>query len=114
VACQIPGAPFIAVSAAIILLMRTIQPWFFSRYGNRVIEPELKGAFAALFVLMYFAEKAQSHAVLPAFILGLGLAKILASSWPAAPDAQRAERSTLVRFQAKDHHCRLFLGVRTP
>jgi Kef-type K+ transport system membrane component KefB len=70
--------PFVGVSAAIILLMRVLQPWFFARYGNRVIEPELKGAFAALFVLMYFAEKAQSHAVLPAFILGLGLAKILA------------------------------------
>jgi hypothetical protein len=47
----------------------------FPRYGNRVIEPELKGAFAALFVLMYFAAKAQSHSVLPAFILGLGLAR---------------------------------------
>lgn len=70
--------PFVGVSAAIILLMRAVQPWFFARYGNRVIEPELKGAFAALFVLMYFAEKAQSHAVLPAFILGLGVAKILA------------------------------------
>jgi Kef-type K+ transport system membrane component KefB len=70
--------PFVAVSVAIILLMRALQPWFFARYGNRVIEPELKGAFAALFVLMYFAEKAQSHAVLPAFILGLALAKILA------------------------------------
>lgn len=70
--------PFIAASAVIILLMRALQPWFFSRYGSRVIEPELKGAFAALFLLMFLAAKAKSHAVLPAFILGLGLAKILA------------------------------------
>lgn len=59
--------------------MPRLQPWFFPRYGNRVIEPEIKGAFAALLVLMYFADRAQSHAVLPAFILGLAVAKILQS-----------------------------------
>jgi len=53
-----------------------LQPWFFARYGERVIEPEIKGAFAALLVLMFFAERAQSHAVLPAFILGLALAPV--------------------------------------
>lgn len=67
--------PFIGVSIAVIVLMRRMEPWFFNRYGNRVIEPELKGAFAALLVLMYFGTKAQSHAVLPAFLLGLALAK---------------------------------------
>ena len=69
--------PFLVVSAGIILLMPRLQPWFFPRYGNRVIEPEIKGAFAALLVLMYFADRAQSHAVLPAFLLGLAVAKIL-------------------------------------
>jgi Kef-type K+ transport system membrane component KefB len=68
--------PFVIVSAVVIWLMRALQPWFFSRYGDRVIEPEIKGAFAALLVLMFFAERAQSHAVLPAFILGLALAPI--------------------------------------
>lgn len=67
--------PFVGASAAVILAMRWLEPWFFRRYGNRVIEPELKGAFAALLVLMYFGAKAQSHAVLPAFLLGLALAK---------------------------------------
>jgi Kef-type K+ transport system membrane component KefB len=70
--------PFVLVSVAIIVAMRVLHPWFFDRYGNRVIEPEIKGAFGALLVLMYFGEKAQSHAVLPAFILGLAVAHILA------------------------------------
>lgn len=69
-------ATFVAVSAAIILIMPRLHRWFFSRYGGRVIEPEIKGAFAAILVLMYFAELAQSHAVLPAFILGLAVSHI--------------------------------------
>src|SRR5881409_1908865 len=68
--------PFLGVSVLVIWAMVTLQPWFFSRYGERVIEPEIKGAVAALLVLMFFADKAQSHAVLPAFVLGLALARI--------------------------------------
>src|SRR5213594_2467167 len=68
--------PFLTVSVLVIWTMVRLQPWFFTRYGERVIEPEIKGAVAALLVLMFFAEKAQSHAVLPAFGLGLALARI--------------------------------------
>ena len=68
--------PFLGVSILLIWLMIGLQPWFFRRYGDRVIEPEIKGAVAALLVLMFFAERAQSHAVLPAFVLGLSLAPI--------------------------------------
>src|SRR2546422_1921601 len=68
--------PFLGVSVLVIWAMVTLQPWFFSRYGERVIEPEIKGAVAALLVLMFFADKAQSHALLPAFVLGLALAHI--------------------------------------
>lgn len=67
---------FVVVSAAVVYLMPRLQGWFFPRYGNRVIEPEIKGAFAALWVLIFFAELAQSHAVLPAFVLGLAVSKI--------------------------------------
>ena len=67
---------FVAVSVAIIVGMPALHRWFFARYGNRVIEPEIKGAFAALLVLMFVAELAQSHAVLPAFILGLAVSHI--------------------------------------
>jgi Kef-type K+ transport system membrane component KefB len=70
---------FLGVSAAVILIMPYLQPWFFRRYGSRVIEPEIKGAFAVLLVLMYFAQKAASHAVLPAFVLGLAVSRIFAA-----------------------------------
>ncbi|HZP94945.1 MAG TPA: cation:proton antiporter [Candidatus Limnocylindria bacterium] len=69
-------AVFVAVSIGAIVVMRALQPWFFSRYGDRVIEPEIKGAFAVLFLLMWTAELAQSHAVLPAFLLGLAVAGV--------------------------------------
>jgi len=68
--------PFVAVSAGIIVIMPALHRWFFIRYGGRVIEPEIKGAFAALLVLMFLAEPAQSHAVLPAFILGLAVSHV--------------------------------------
>jgi Kef-type K+ transport system membrane component KefB len=69
---------FLLISAAIIVIMPRLQPWFFRRYGSRVIEPEIKGAFAALLVLMYFGRLAESHAVLPAFVLGLAVSTIFA------------------------------------
>ncbi len=68
--------PFLGVSVLVIWAMVALQPWFFARYGERVIEPEITGAVAALLVLMFFADKAQSHAVLPAFVLGLAVARI--------------------------------------
>src|SRR5881296_2126604 len=66
-------ALFVVVSVLVILLMLAFQRPFFQRYGSRVIEPEIKGAFLALFVLMWAADMAQSHAVLPAFLLGLAV-----------------------------------------
>jgi Kef-type K+ transport system membrane component KefB len=69
---------FVAVSVLLMGGMPPLHRWFFGRYGRRVIEPEIRGAFAALLVLMYFAELAQSHAVLPAFVLGLAVAHVFA------------------------------------
>ncbi len=43
---------FLAVSVALILVLPRIAPWFFGRYGDRVIEPEIKLVFAVLLVLM--------------------------------------------------------------
>jgi Kef-type K+ transport system membrane component KefB len=63
--------PFALVSVALIALLPKLSPWFFSRYGDRVIEPEIKLVFAALFLLMWLGGRAHSHAVLPAFVLGL-------------------------------------------
>ena len=50
--------PFVAVSLVLIAGLPRIAPWFFGRYGDRVIEPE---------------RRANSQAVLPAFILGLAM-----------------------------------------
>ena len=65
--------PFAAVSIGFIWGLPKISPWFFGRYGDRVIEPEIKLVFAALFILMYLGTKADSQAVLPAFVLGLAM-----------------------------------------
>jgi len=69
-------ALFVVVSVLVILLMLAFQRPFFQRYGARVIEPEIKGAFLALFVLMWAADLAESHAVLPAFLLGLAVSDV--------------------------------------
>ncbi len=63
--------PFIAASVGLIVGLPRLAPCFFSRYGDRVIEPEIKLVFASLFLLMWLGDRAHSHAVLPAFILGL-------------------------------------------
>ena len=65
------GVPFAAVSIALIAGLPKLAPWFFGRYGNRVIEPEIKLVFAALFLLMWLGGRANSQPALPAFILGL-------------------------------------------
>jgi len=66
---------FLIVAVGLILILPKIAPWFFSRYGDRVIEPEIKLVFACLFALMVLADAAQGHAVLPAFLLGLVMAR---------------------------------------
>jgi Kef-type K+ transport system membrane component KefB len=66
--------PFIVASVALIVVLPRIAPWFFGRYGNRVIEPEIKLVLASLLLLMWLGDRAHSHAVLPAFVLGLALA----------------------------------------
>jgi Kef-type K+ transport system membrane component KefB len=86
--------PFAAVSAAVIALMPALHRGFFARYGGRVIEPEIKGAFAALLVLMFLAELAQSHAVLPAFVLGL----VVSHVFEAHRETQRRFRVVAFAF----------------
>jgi Kef-type K+ transport system membrane component KefB len=66
---------FLAAAVGLILLLPRIAPWFFRRYGDRVIEPEIKLVFVALFALMVAGEAANGPAVLPAFILGLVMSR---------------------------------------
>jgi Kef-type K+ transport system membrane component KefB len=64
---------FLIVSVGLMITLPRVAPWFFRRYGDRVIEPEIKLIFLCLFVLMVVADAAEGHAVLPAFILGLAM-----------------------------------------
>jgi len=69
-------ALFVGVSVAVIIVMTFLQRWFFDRYGDRVIEPEIKGVLFVLFLLMWTADLAKSHAVLPAFVLGFAVSGV--------------------------------------
>lgn len=66
---------FLIVSVGLLVVLPKIAPWFFGRYGDRVIEPEIKLVFVSLFLLMVLADAAKGHAILPAFVLGLVMAK---------------------------------------
>jgi Kef-type K+ transport system membrane component KefB len=66
---------FLVVSVLVVVLLPKIAPWFFGRYGDRVIEPEIKLVFAVLFALIVLGDEAKSQAVLPAFVLGLVMSR---------------------------------------
>jgi Kef-type K+ transport system membrane component KefB len=85
---------FLIVSLALILLLPRMAPWFFGRYGDRVIEPEIKLVFACLLLLMVLAELANGHAVLPAFVLGL----VMSSHYKAHREEQKRLRVVAFAF----------------
>jgi Kef-type K+ transport system membrane component KefB len=92
-----PGANtlwFGLVSVAIIAGAPFAAPAIFRRYGSRVIEPEIKFLFLLLLVLMYFAHIGASHAILPAFVLGL----VLSGQFHARPELQRKVRVVAFAF----------------
>jgi len=64
---------FIVISCAVIYLAVKHSRLLFSNpaYKNKVIEPEIKYILLLLLVFVYFAAAGASHAVLPAFFLGL-------------------------------------------
>jgi Kef-type K+ transport system membrane component KefB len=66
---------FLILSLLLILTLPRIASWFFRRYGDRVIEPEIKLVFACLLLLMVLADASNGHAVLPAFVLGLVMSR---------------------------------------
>lgn len=79
---------FLFGSAAIIVLAPKIIPIVFDRYGDRVIEPEIKFLFLILFAFMFLANIGAGHAVLPAFLLGL----VLSRTFGKYTDTQRKLR----------------------
>lgn len=89
-----PLAVFVGASAAVVLVAPRVLPWVFTRYGSRVIEPEIKLLFTLLLGLMLLAGFGRSHAVLPVFVLGL----VLAPMFGRHPELQRKLR--IVAFGA--------------
>lgn len=83
---------FLVGSIVLIVALPRISPWFFDRYGDRVIEPEIKLVFVCLFALMVLADASKGHAVLPAFILGLVMSRHYAQH------RQEQERLRVVAF----------------
>src|SRR5438067_7502692 len=71
--------PFALVSIGLIFGLPYAARHFFPRYGNRVIEPEIKLVFACLFLLMWLGLRANSQAAKPAFVLGLAMSQFFAS-----------------------------------
>jgi Kef-type K+ transport system membrane component KefB len=83
---------FLVASVGVIALLPRVAPWFFARYGDRVIEPEIKLVFVCLFALMVLADASKGHAVLPAFVLGLAMSRHYAQH------RQEQERLRVVAF----------------
>ncbi|MDQ1426318.1 MAG: hypothetical protein QOD72_3816 [Acidimicrobiaceae bacterium] len=84
--------PFLLASVVLVAGLPKLAIPFFARYGNRVIEPEIKLVFACLFLLMWLGGRANSHAVLPAFVLGL----VMSSHY--AQHRKEQERMRVVAF----------------
>ncbi|HBC47616.1 MAG TPA: cation:proton antiporter [candidate division Zixibacteria bacterium] len=68
---------FIVVSLIVIFLADRFSHLVFDnpKLRNKVLEPEIKYIFVLLLALIYFAHLGAGHAVLPAFVLGLLMAR---------------------------------------
>lgn len=66
--------------AAVLLVVGRATHWFVTRFPNRVSEPETKFLLLVLFALGGLATAAKSEAVLPAYLLGLAVAGVLAEA----------------------------------
>jgi Kef-type K+ transport system membrane component KefB len=67
-------AVFAGVTGVAMWLAPRLVPWFFDQVGERVSEPVGKLILLSLFLLGGFAARANSEAVLPAYLLGMVLA----------------------------------------
>jgi Kef-type K+ transport system membrane component KefB len=66
---------FAVLTAVVIWNLRSFTGWYFRKVGNRVSEPEVKFILFLLFVLGGLATAARSEAVLPAYLVGLVMAR---------------------------------------
>jgi Kef-type K+ transport system membrane component KefB len=81
----------IAVLAVVVPLTPRVVGGFFAKYGNQVSEPGIKLIFGLLFGLGALAAAANSEAVLPAYLIGIALAGVMARQ----RDAVRRMRTTV-------------------
>jgi Kef-type K+ transport system membrane component KefB len=65
---------FLVTTAMVLFMLPKFTPWFFSKVGSRISEPETKFIFFLLFGLGGLALMAKSEAVLPAYLVGMVLA----------------------------------------
>ena len=70
---------FFVFSALLLVFGPRLIQFFVIRYGDRVIEPEIKLLFFLFFVASFLGEIGKSQAVLPVFVLGLLLSKFFAA-----------------------------------
>ena len=66
---------FTLILIATVFLITPVAAKVFEWYGGRVSEPEIKFIFLVLLALAYLAVMSGSEAVLPAYILGMTMAK---------------------------------------
>lgn len=66
---------FVAFSVVLLVFGPKVIKFFFKRYENRVIEPEIKLLFFIFFISMFLGELGKSHAVLTIFVFGFLLSK---------------------------------------
>jgi len=69
---------FAGVAIVVLWVAPRFVAWFLSRYSSHVSEPGVKFIFFVLFALGALAALANSEAVLPAYLVGLGLAGVFA------------------------------------
>jgi Kef-type K+ transport system membrane component KefB len=65
---------FAVVTTLVLCLTPSFGRWFFKTFNGHVSEPEIKLLFLLLFGLGWLATRANSEAVLPAYLLGLVVA----------------------------------------
>ena len=66
---------FVVLTAVILWKLHAFTGWYFRKVGNRGSEPEVKFILFLLFVLGGLATAARSEAVLPAYLIGLVMAR---------------------------------------
>ncbi len=71
---------FALASILALIFFPKIVPMLFKRYGNKVIEPEIKFIFLTMFVLLWLGSAGNNQPGLPVFFLGLLLSSFLAKN----------------------------------